>query len=144
VKTNTRFEEIKLTHPAAPLIDVVFLLLIYFMVTSSLIWKEGDIAFQLPGPNIKPALDVAVDAYIRIETDGGISIEGIHFDKSDQQLQGLVHRIAALRQMAESQHSRFSVTLHPDDATVHSRVIEVLNACAAAKVKNITFARRDA
>ena len=31
-----------------PLIDVVFLLLIYFMVTASLIKKEADLSFMLP------------------------------------------------------------------------------------------------
>ena len=140
---NQRVEEAKLTHPAAPLIDVVFLLLIYFMVTSTLIRNEGDIAFQLPGPDVITPIDLAVNAYIRIEGDGDVSIEGIHFDKSDQKLQGLIHQVAALRQMAESQQSPFFVTLHPDDSTVQSRVVEVLDACAAAKVKKITFARRD-
>ena len=41
-------EEVKLELQIAPLIDVVFLLLIYFMVTASLIKKEGDISFLLP------------------------------------------------------------------------------------------------
>ncbi|MEC7274665.1 MAG: biopolymer transporter ExbD, partial [Verrucomicrobiota bacterium] len=35
--------------PIAPLIDAVFLLLIYFMVTSSLERQEADISFELPG-----------------------------------------------------------------------------------------------
>ena len=35
--------------PIAPLIDAVFLLLIYFMVTSSLEKQEADISFELPG-----------------------------------------------------------------------------------------------
>ena len=32
----------------APLIDVVFLLLIYFMVTASLVQQEADLSFMLP------------------------------------------------------------------------------------------------
>jgi biopolymer transport protein ExbD len=137
-------DKTKLPHPVAPLIDVVFLLLIYFMVTSSLVRKEGDIFFQLPAPDVITPIELAVNAYICIETDGGISIEGMHFDKSDQKLHGLVHQVATLRKMAALQQSPFFVTLHPDDAAVHSRVIEVLDACAAAKVKKITFARREA
>ncbi|WP_372809198.1 ExbD/TolR family protein, partial [Pontiella sp.] len=45
---NQHFEEAKLELQIAPLIDVVFLLLIYFMVTASLIKKEADIGFMLP------------------------------------------------------------------------------------------------
>ena len=37
-------EDVKLELQIAPLIDVVFLLLIYFMVTAALIKKEGDIS----------------------------------------------------------------------------------------------------
>ena len=41
-------EDAKMELQIAPLIDVVFLLLIYFMVTASLIKKEADISFILP------------------------------------------------------------------------------------------------
>ena len=54
----------------APLIDVVFLLLIYFMVTASLIKKEGDISFILPAaaaPDTK--IDMPVEVYFDEVTD---------------------------------------------------------------------------
>ena len=35
--------------PIAPMIDVVFLLLLYYLVTSTLEKQEADISFQLPG-----------------------------------------------------------------------------------------------
>ena len=41
-------EDTKLELQIAPLIDVVFLLLIYFIMTAALIKKEGDISFMLP------------------------------------------------------------------------------------------------
>ena len=33
----------------APMIDIVFLLLIYFMVTTTIIKQEADLGMQLPG-----------------------------------------------------------------------------------------------
>lgn len=135
-------EETKLVHQVAPLIDVVFLLLIYFMVTSSLIRKESDIAFQLPGPpGPVPPVDLPVDAFIQIDAVGAISIAGIHYDASDADLAELTEQLTQLRLMADSQQAPFFVTLDPDDATLHRRVVDVLDACAAAKVKNLTFAR---
>lgn len=135
-------EETKLVHQVAPLIDVVFLLLIYFMVTSSLIRKESDISFQLPGPPGRfPPVDLPVDAYIQIDAVGAVSIAGMQYDTSDAALTALTEQLTQLRLMADSQHAPFFVTLDPDDATLHSRVVDVLDACAAAKVKNLTFAR---
>ena len=59
--------ESKVELQIAPLIDVVFLLLIYFMVTASLIKKEGDISFMLPAPNPNPEkTDLPVEALIMI------------------------------------------------------------------------------
>ena len=42
-------KEEKVELQIAPLIDVVFLLLIYFMVTSSLKKSEADLGITLPG-----------------------------------------------------------------------------------------------
>ena len=51
----------------APLIDVVFLLLIYFMVTASLIKKEGDIFFVLPATVAQDEMiDLPVEVIIEI------------------------------------------------------------------------------
>ncbi len=50
------YEDAKLELQIAPLIDVVFLLLIYFMVTASLIKKEADLSFMLPTVVILMAL----------------------------------------------------------------------------------------
>jgi biopolymer transport protein ExbD len=136
-------EETKLAHQVAPLIDVVFLLLIYFMVTSSLIRKEGDIAFQLPGQTLAFANHFPVDAYIQIDASGGVSIAGMQFNVSDAGLEALAQHLASLKQMAEMQQSPFLVTLDPDDATLHGRVVDVLDACSAARIKNLTFARKE-
>ena len=45
---NQNIDEDKFEIQIAPLIDVVFLLLIYFMVTTTLIKKEADIEAILP------------------------------------------------------------------------------------------------
>ena len=45
---SEQMEEAKLELQISPLIDVVFLLLIYFIVTAKIVKKEGDIPFMLP------------------------------------------------------------------------------------------------
>ena len=63
MKLNKNLEEAKLDLQVSPLIDVVFLLLIYFIVTMELIRKEGDISFMLPAqtqPQVMVTLPVEV------------------------------------------------------------------------------------
>ena len=64
-------EDAKLELQIAPLIDVVFLLLIYFMVTASLIKKEADIGFMLPAKvSVEDMQEIPVEVLIEITADG--------------------------------------------------------------------------
>jgi biopolymer transport protein ExbD len=141
---SSQYEDAKLELQIAPLIDVVFLLLIYFMVTSSLIKKEGDISFMLPAdvPQVQ-MVDIPIDARIRIAEDDSVSLDGMQFPASDKKLEGLINQIVGLKQMADATKSPFFVTLDPQPDTLHRRIIDVMDACAAAKVKNLTFAKKD-
>ncbi len=136
------YQDVKLKNQIAPLIDVVFLLLIYFMVTATLIKKEGDISFSIPVSGA-PMTDWPVEAYIQIANDGAVTLEGMHFDSSDRELRDLVGQIASLKQLADSQQTDFIVTLAPSDDTMHGRVIDVMDACRDAKVRHLAFAHKN-
>ena len=69
--------------PIASLIDVVFLLLVYFMVTSSLIKKEADFSFQLSLPD-RSLSDRAMELMVEISPSGEVVIEGEYFAGGDQ------------------------------------------------------------
>lgn len=126
----------------APLIDVVFLLLIYFMVTASLIKKEGDISFVLPA-SVPPTkmIDVPVEAPIFILEDGTVEMDGLRFAPDNLTLNELSVQVGGLKEMAQSQSSPFSVTITPHADAFHERVIDVMDACAAVGVKNLSFGK---
>ena len=129
----------------APLIDVVFLLLIYFMVTASLIKKEGDIAFVLPANVIQDkVIDLPLELIIEIDADGTVVMEGMQFPQEDILLDKLVNHIRSLKQVALSQHAPFFVNLLPNQNAIHKRIIQVMDACAAAKVDSLIFSRSEA
>jgi biopolymer transport protein ExbD len=140
---SEQYEDAKLELNISSLIDVVFLLLIYFIVTARIIKKEGDIPFMLPAdvPTVE-MMDIPVEARIRINPDDTVTLEGMSFSAADRKLDGLVTQIVGLRKMAEAQRSPFFVTLDPTEETKHRRIIDVMDACATAKVKNLTFAKR--
>lgn len=132
----------KMDLQIAPLIDVVFLLLIYFMVTASLIKKEGDISFILPA-SVPPTkmIDIPVEALIFILEDGTVEMDGLRFSPNDQKLNELSVQVGGLREMALSQNSPFSVTITPHADAFHERVVDVMDACAAVGVKNLSFGK---
>jgi len=139
---NKENEEMKMELQIAPLIDVVFLLLIYFMVTAALIKKEGDIAFMLPA-NIASSemVDIPVEVLIEITTDGTVEVEGMRFSRNDAALDDLVTQIAGLKQIAKAQNSEFFVNILPHQDAKHRRIIDVMDACHAAGVKSLTFSK---
>lgn len=126
----------------APLIDVVFLLLIYFMVTASLVKKEGDISFILPA-SVPPAkmIEIPVEAQIFILEDGSVELDGLRFSPGDLALDGLAVQVAGLREIATAQQSPFSVTITPHERARQARIVDVMDACAAAGAKNLSFGK---
>jgi biopolymer transport protein ExbD len=124
----------------APLIDVVFLLLIYFMVTASLVKKEADISFTLPARvDQQDSIDLPIEVQIEIAAEGDVRVEGMIFKSDDRDLDTLVLRLMEFREAATSSGSELIVNILPDNESLHGRIIDVMSACAAAKVRNTSF-----
>ena len=141
--SKNKAADAKVELQIAPLIDVVFLLLIYFMVTASLIKKEADIKFVLPASvPPKDMVELPVEALILIAEDGTVELDGMQFVPEDSILDDLIIQIAGLKEIASSQTSSpLSVTITPSRETLHLRIVDVMDACAAAGVKNLSFGK---
>jgi len=140
MKKTSRHMDAKLDFQISPLIDIVFLLLIYFMVTASLIKKEGDVAFTLPSPG-PVEIGMPVEVRVEIAADGTIELDGLRFSGEDRSLDGLVAQIAGLKKMAASQRSGFFVNITPNEEALHWRIVDVMDACAAAGVDRLAFGK---
>jgi|TARA_B100000927_G_scaffold291480_1_gene293895 biopolymer transport protein ExbD len=124
----------------APLIDVVFLLLIYFMVTASLIKKEADLGFMLPAKvDVPDSLDIPIEVLIEVSEAGNILIEGMVFGEDEDNLDDLIGQLLSLKEAADSSGSELIVNILPEDKALHGRIVDVMDACAAADVKNMSF-----
>jgi biopolymer transport protein ExbD len=116
----------------APMLDVLFVLLLFFMVTAGAQKHEASLTTQLPGG--KPGGDVPLE--IGIDADGQVNVSGVPIsDPDDRQLEPLVDRLNQVLTANTTQ----PVVITPTRSTKQQRVIDVLNACAAAKVKNLAF-----
>ena len=131
--------------PIAPLIDAVFLLLIYFMVTSSLEKQEADISFKLPGTvEQEEPLELPDEQVIEIRENGQIVVNEYSYDSP--QSNRLIELQAMLTRLQESSLANKTVTqvtIAPDPKTRHARIIRVMDAVAAAGITGVNFSLED-
>jgi biopolymer transport protein ExbD len=119
----------------APMLDILFVLLLFFMVSAGAQKHEASLTTQLPGGAAGPVGDIPVR--VGIDEDGQVSIYGADIDADDpgHQLPQLVTRLQGVVQG----NANHPVIVTPSRSTKQQRVVDVLNACAAAGVKNLAF-----
>ena len=116
----------------APMLDILFVLLLFFMVSAGAQKHEASLTTQLPGNG--PSGNVPVE--VGIDADGQVNVAGAPLDSpTDPALPQLVERLKGVVAANATQ----PVVVTPTRSTRHQRVVDVLNACAAAKVKNLAF-----
>ncbi|RME71275.1 MAG: biopolymer transporter ExbD [Verrucomicrobia bacterium] len=126
----------------APMIDVVFLLLIYFMVSASLQKQEADISFRLPGvAEPSETLEFPDEQVIEIDAAGQVVINEYACDAPGaRRLVELTAILSRFRQTCEANQVEPAVTIAPDDAVPHQVVVRVMDACAQAGITQVNFA----
>ena len=124
-----------------PMIDMVFLLLVFFMVTAKPIKQESDISLGLPGTvAAEEAVDLPDEQRIRIEDDGSVVLnDSVLAPAADTNLKDLVAILQRFKESSEANQSEALVTLDAADGTNHQRIVDVLNACARADITGVTF-----
>lgn len=125
----------------APLIDCVFLLLIYFMVSSSLKRSEADLSLTLPG-QVAQSMELKMldEQIIEIFADGAIVLNEKTYAASFQaNLTQLEYTLTRYREASRMANTMAMITIIAADESIHERVIDVLNACAGAGITNVTF-----
>lgn len=126
----------------APLIDMVFLLLVYFMSTASLIKSEGDLGIQLPGMVAQAeSVDMPDEQIIEVRGNGQVYLNDREYDRFDSMdMPQLTETLVRYRLASEATKNKAMITINGHNNAMHQRVIDVLNACAAAGITNVTFA----
>lgn len=119
----------------APLIDIVFLILIFFMVTSVYGALESEVDITLP------TADSAIhternrgEIFINLRQDGAIVVN--NQEHTLPELQELLDRVAEL-------FPGGAVIIRGDQSAMLGRAIEVLDCCRKADIQNVSFAALD-
>ena len=124
-----------------PMIDMVFLLLVFFMVTAKPVKQESDVSLGLPGTvAAEEAIELPDEQRIRVEDDGSIVLnDSVLAPPNDTTLAALVTTLKRFKESADANKSDALVTLDAADGTNQQRIVDVLNACAKADISGVTF-----
>jgi biopolymer transport protein ExbD len=116
----------------APMLDVLFVLLLFFMVAAGAQKNEKAIKVPLAGKGPERKVPVMLE----IAEDGQVIFNGAATDApSDAALPQTMSRLKAT--MADAPER--PVIIEPAAATRHQRVMDVLDLCKAAHVQNVAL-----
>jgi biopolymer transport protein ExbD len=118
----------------APMLDVLFVLLLFFMVSAGVQKQEARIITQLPGQTNAPGPQVRVN--LEITAEGQVIFNGVAVDSTANH--ELPETMARLQAVVADAPDR-PVIITPAPSTRQQRVVDVLNACKAAHIRNIAF-----
>ena len=135
-------DNVKAEVDMTPMIDCVFLLLVFFMVSSTFNKQEADISFALPGTaDQSDAVEIPDEQIVQITENGNVFLNDLEYDAPpDPNMPELIKPLILFRQTAEGNKVPAMITIAPEDTVKQQRVVDVLNACTAAKIANVTFA----
>lgn len=124
-----------------PMIDMVFLLLVFFMVTAKPIKQESDLNLGLPGTvSQEESVDIPDEQKIAIKTDGQIILNDMPVDSpTSADLPTLLSTLVRFKESADANKSEALITIDAEDGAEHQRIVDVLNTCAKAKITGVTF-----
>ncbi len=126
---------VTLQHPGiqlAPLVDVLLLLLIFFLMTWNAARNENELDVKVPKASAAKEKSAPIgDVVVNVKADGNVVVNRRTLSGSElsELLKGLVQL-----------NSEQAVVIRGDEAGAYKNIIGVLNVCTEAGVTNVAFA----
>ena len=125
----------------APMIDVVFVIMLFFMVMAGAVKVERELNTKLPGTAESTGpTDFVDEIIINISEQGEVTLNDEPMDtptsKEMTQLRGTLLR---LKQSSDAAKAPTLVTVVSEPEAKYARTVDVLDALAVAQIENVTF-----
>jgi biopolymer transport protein ExbD len=125
----------QLQHPGiqlAPLVDVLLLLLIFFLLTWNAARNETELDVKVPkAAAAKEKVAPIGDVVVNVKVDGSIVVN--RRTLTEEQLTDLLKGLAQL-------NPDQAVVIRGDESGSYKNIIGVLNTCSEAGISNVAFA----
>lgn len=117
-----------------PLLDILLVLIIFFILTWSFSRDERDLTIQVPtAKHAEPSRPVPGEIIINVLPDGTINLNQRVL--SEQELEEILARV--IRDFPEQ-----AIIVRADGNVPYRNIIAILDIASAANVRNISFATR--
>jgi biopolymer transport protein ExbD len=124
-----------LHHPGiqlAPLVDVLLLLLIFFLLTWNAARNENELDVKVPKASAAKEKSAPIgDVVVNVKADGNVVVN--RRTLSGPELSELLRSLVQL-------NSGQAVVIRGDEAGAYKNIIGVLNICTEAGITNVAFA----
>jgi len=124
-----------LHHPGiqlAPLVDVLLLLLIFFLLTWNAARTENELDVRVPKATAAKEKTAPIgDVVVNVKTDGSVVVNRRSLNGAE-----LSELLKNLVQLNADQ----AVVIRGDEAGAYKNIVGVLNICSQAGITNIAFA----
>lgn len=144
-KKNQAAEDDEPKLDISSLIDATFLLLCYFLVTTTIQPREQDLNMALPAANQEgPQMDIE-PKLIRVDENGAIYVGAgdaqlqMDTDVENHDVPMLAENLNSYANMAKAVNNKPVIQIYVDGGAKQQRVIDVLNAVAGAGIETVTF-----
>ena len=133
--------EVNLGFQIAPMIDVVFVIMLFFMAMVGAMKVEKAHNTKLPG-NVESKEETVTpdEIAIRIDDEGQVYMNDDPLDSpTSKELTELTGSLNSLRQASDDSKSKVLVTIYADELAHYERVVDVLDSLSRAKISDVTF-----
>ncbi|MGK0186607.1 MAG: biopolymer transport protein ExbD [Verrucomicrobiales bacterium] len=129
------------TVDISSLIDISFLLLLYFMVTSAIQPKEADLGMSIPAQSPSKVPFKLDPITLKVDAQGVIwkGTEEISSDPDQRDLPNLVEELERYKEATQGQESKPVVIVSADNDAKHQRLVDVMNTLTKVGIKNVTM-----
>ena len=129
----------------APMIDVVFVIMLFFMVMAGAVKVEKELNTQLPGnAETSGPTEMVDEMVIAIAETGEVTLNDEPMDTpTSREMPTLKNTLTRLKQVGDQSKTPTMVTVVSEPQAKYSRTVDVLDALSVAGITNVTFTVSD-
>ena len=132
MKFRSRSEPVPVAFQIAPMVDILLVLLCFFVITWSMARKENELDVRVPAAQAAQESNPVVNqTVLNVKSDGTIV-----WDRKQISRETLQEKLKSLASL----YPDYAIILRGDVKTDYEHIVQVLDTCRQAGIWNVAFA----